>query len=545
MPPPEFTLPTKACHNCRKRRWKCDRSLPVCHKCLSSGAECLGYGKLFVWNNGVASRGKMMGKSFEKQQAEETNAYPPSENNQLSRIVAQPEQLTYQSMGNVDQTNDEPEEIMEMVSRPLLDPLIKDLSPHARYYVHHFAANLCETLVSYDMPGQNPMREIIPAIKRHPSLLQIMLAASAFHIYNTTKEPLKQSRYQQLQKVNFAICNQASNKCTGPMKSYYRDALLAKQKALSLLAKSIASVDDSNIDMIMVVILFFINYDLIESGRDNWKVHMNGARKIVELLGTPPYLQRPMSRLRLHVLSDFVVFCVMGSTFTFSTMPNLIPDSINIEPILKYAETNNYLSCPAPLLRIMIQSFDLQDLRDPLPDKVADHVQLKVGQLLRATLAFDPEQWSIEFEPTSPFEDLEQRRRIASAHRAAVCIYLVRVLPCTNPLLDPLSGAALVSLTGLADEVVHHLSYFQPGDTLFKSISWALFLAGAESEDPVQRMWIMDRLDAFYNVMFWGYIGTVKKVLEMIWIEKDKAGVGAANCWFTEVKVLGHEILIA
>src|SRR5436305_11338704 len=57
-------LPSAACHNCRRRRWKCDKSLPECRKCIHAGIECLGYGKLFVWNEGIASRGKMRGKSF-------------------------------------------------------------------------------------------------------------------------------------------------------------------------------------------------------------------------------------------------------------------------------------------------------------------------------------------------------------------------------------------------------------------------------------------------------------------------------------------------
>ncbi|SPN96625.1 related to fungal transcriptional regulatory protein [Cephalotrichum gorgonifer] len=37
------------CHNCRRRRLRCDRSRPSCNKCSSLGRECLGYDKLFVW----------------------------------------------------------------------------------------------------------------------------------------------------------------------------------------------------------------------------------------------------------------------------------------------------------------------------------------------------------------------------------------------------------------------------------------------------------------------------------------------------------------
>jgi hypothetical protein len=193
----------------------------------------------------------------------------------------------------------------------------------------------------------------------------------------------------------------------------------------------------------------------------------------------------------------------------------------------------------------MLESFDLEDTRTSSSDELAADVQEGVAVLLRAALAFDPIEWSRNFEPASLSENLEHRMRIASAHRAAVCIYLARVLPSTNPLLDPSSPSALVSLTGLADEIVHHISYLKPGDTLFKSISWPLFLAGAESEDPTQRAWIMNTLDDFYSMLYWGYIRTVKKVLETIWSCKDKAAEGSDNCWVDEVKIMGTDLLIA
>lgn len=53
----------KSCHNCRRRRLRCDRSYPGCGKCVSRGIECLGYGQLFQWTGSVASRGKLAGES--------------------------------------------------------------------------------------------------------------------------------------------------------------------------------------------------------------------------------------------------------------------------------------------------------------------------------------------------------------------------------------------------------------------------------------------------------------------------------------------------
>jgi hypothetical protein len=444
-----------------------------------------------------------------------------------------------------------PEQDQEMamstgVDRPLMDPLVSDLDRNSRYYLYHFATQLCEVMVVYDMPGGNPMRDLIPATSAYPLLLQIIIANSAFHVFNITQNPMGQSAYQGEQSPTVVAYYQAVSRFGGPLKSSYRDALVAKQQALGLLARSVSSVNTSNIDLILVTILLFVNYALVESGRDKWKVHMDGALKLIKLLGEPPYLQRPMSRLRQTILSDLLVFHILGSTFSFTTLPALIPDTIELEPILRYAETNNYLSCPGPLLRIMLESFALPDtFNSPSKTNTQDYIQEQVGVLLQRALAFDPISWSLEFERASPFEDIEQRIRIASAHRSAVCIYLARVLPSTNSLLDPSSGTALVSLTALADDVVHHISHLQPGDALFKSICWPLFLAGAESEDPRQREWIMNTLDQLYGLMFWGYLHTSKRVLEAIWKFKDEAGAGTGNCWVEEVKDFGNEILIA
>jgi len=44
------------CHNCRKRRLRCDRSRPTCFKCTHAGKECLGYDRLFIWTDGGAAQ---------------------------------------------------------------------------------------------------------------------------------------------------------------------------------------------------------------------------------------------------------------------------------------------------------------------------------------------------------------------------------------------------------------------------------------------------------------------------------------------------------
>ncbi|KAK8080057.1 hypothetical protein PG997_007875 [Apiospora hydei] len=62
-PPSEFA--SRPCWTCRQRRVVCDTRLPHCIKCTKSGRECLGYGekKPVIWVTGMASRGKMAGRT--------------------------------------------------------------------------------------------------------------------------------------------------------------------------------------------------------------------------------------------------------------------------------------------------------------------------------------------------------------------------------------------------------------------------------------------------------------------------------------------------
>lgn len=174
-------------------------------------------------------------------------------------------------------------------------------------------------------------------------------------------------------------------------------------------------------------------------------------------------------------------------------------------------------------------------------DNMSTEQQARVKELIEQALAFDPTVWLFTFRPASALDDLDKRLHMAAAHRSAVCIYLARYIPYTHPLLDPLGGQAVVSLTGLAKDIVFHVSKITPNDALFKSINWPLFLAGAESEDPSERAWIMETLDTLYDAMRWGYIQTNKRILRSIWEFKARG----STCWVTDIMKMGTEMLIA
>jgi hypothetical protein len=193
------------------------------------------------------------------------------------------------------------------VQWPLTDPLFQDLNPHSRYYLHHFATQICSDIVIYDGPGTNPMRDMIPATSTFPVLLQVILANSAFHVFNISRDPIDASSYQQERKTCLLAYYQAVTRFGGPLKSAYKDALVAKTQALSMLAQCVTNINNKNVDFILAAVLLFVNYDLIESESAQWKVHMEGASKLITLLAKPAFRPHEMSKLRTYLLSDLLV----------------------------------------------------------------------------------------------------------------------------------------------------------------------------------------------------------------------------------------------
>lgn len=161
---PRSEVMSKGCYTCRRRRIICDNGLPTCRKCRDAGKECLGYQKPLVWvKGGVASRGKMMGRSFnevmrpsdlrrgDSSPSSSSNASPPSAADSptqsidislyvppnVSGIQGIPEPI--QSEDNDDQDTHVVLQRATSVSAPwgLVDPLFKDLSQLSRFYIVH------------------------------------------------------------------------------------------------------------------------------------------------------------------------------------------------------------------------------------------------------------------------------------------------------------------------------------------------------------------------------------------------------------------------
>ena len=148
------------------------------------------------------------------------------------------------------------------------------------------ASDVCKNFVLYDSVDRNPFRELIPWTTHHLMLLQVIVATSALHMSNATRRPSDLARSAL----------------------YHRDALLAKQGALCLLKSALEDIGSADVDVTLAVVLLLIQFELIDSGRDEWRHHIKGARAIIErLLESEKSVQDGISPLRGSLISDCLV----------------------------------------------------------------------------------------------------------------------------------------------------------------------------------------------------------------------------------------------
>ena len=86
---------------------------------------------------------------------------------------------------------------------------------------------------------------------------------------------------------------------TSQQSAAYRDALIAKQRTITLLDAALRNISSVAVDVILAVVLLFIEFELIDSGRDGWKYHVKGARALIErLCGRDVSKKADMSAMR-------------------------------------------------------------------------------------------------------------------------------------------------------------------------------------------------------------------------------------------------------
>ncbi|OGM46538.1 hypothetical protein ABOM_004591 [Aspergillus bombycis] len=289
-----------------------------------------------------------------------------------------------------------------------IDPLFQDMDNPSRRYLCHFATTLCEDLVIADVPNENPFRSLIPTCRDHPILLHIIVANAAMHISSMSRSSFD----SHMDSVRTPFPGNSFVKPLSPTRhstdsptGATLDALSAKHKAIHLLKRALENLPSTDVDLVVTVILLFINLELIDSGKNAWRAHVEGAMKLISTL--KPFTNdqiSPVALIRDRITSDCLTYHVLGSTLTNSTTfldPFALP--IDIAAILRRSEANSYLSFPTTLLQILFRACELSNIAVRLPTTEAPALINEASSLLRAAQSFDVVAWanSVEAPPRS------------------------------------------------------------------------------------------------------------------------------------------------
>ncbi|KAG6027756.1 hypothetical protein E4U41_000844 [Claviceps citrina] len=201
---------------------------------------------------------------------------------------------------------------------------------------------------------------------------------------------------------------------------------------------------------------------------------------------------------------------------------------------MKRVEANSYLSCPPEILRIILLASQLsyETPNDEWSLSVADQALALIDE----ALAFDIPAWADRLRKMPNVCDIESRIHIASAHRSAVCLYILQALPLVRALRP-------VDTLFLVGDIVGHLGQIDEDDPYFKATSWPIFMAGAETRDADKRAWAMSRMFTMWKICPWGYIFTAMEMLKATWHMQD-SGAGSCVNWLQDLKDMGFDYLI-
>ncbi|KUI54485.1 Acriflavine sensitivity control protein acr-2 [Cytospora mali] len=514
-----ITLPTKACHNCRRNRLRCDRSLPQCQKCSSKGDQCQGYGRLLRWANAAAVKGKLAEQVGQRPHAPlmERQTWNNSDHHNLR-------------LQSGENSKSDAGVTVYPVKSALVDPLLKDLSPQRRLYISHFSNVVCQDLVSFDQRDHtNPFRSVITLLGTFDYLREIILATSAVHMVT-----LRRSRNH-------------------PHQRELVDALAAKGRAYRLLRQALDHLDVLSRPIVFIAVVFFINFDLIDSGRGSWKTHIEAAGKLIasiqQSVSAPAVasaIPPSVAQLADIVIADCITYHILGSGFAGPEEDDKKPTNmsaafagIDVPATLQRAAAFSYGCYPPSMLDILSKASRLVSGRDVV----------EAGALIDQLRGMDVRAWVYGIEGLSPNDELEFRVSMASAHRVATCLYIVLAVP---DVMDHRPDLVNVnSVESLTREVLHHLAFVPVDHALAKGLIWPTFMAGAQTEDLASRQWCLGRMQRIWQstpwICPWGYIESAINMLQRVWETRDrklKEGNRGGMNWLQELKATADQVLI-
>jgi hypothetical protein len=342
-------------------------------------------------------------------------------------------------------------------------------------------------LVLFDRVSDNPYRHLLPAATQHPALLNGMLAVAARH---------------------------HSNLCGTPVTKH----LHYKGLSFSYLSRDLQRLGTKGIltEPTLAVVMLFIFFETLDSGLDTWKIHLRGARRLIQECLEMESLPEGTSAMLKIFMNHVTLVDIIGRTLAFGTssepvvFDSEIPEFLSV---LRDGEAYNFLGCPAELLEI-IHAITLLKCRSPSSPIAAakddpDTYLYSCQQILSRIDSFAPDLYittRIDIYESDPPGLLE----LVYAYKCAARIYAVETLFPTVTTFDTLAPYHL--------ELRTHLSALDDGSMFLKGAVWPVFIAGTGARTEEEKEWTRGQLERVWDLLPQWNIRNAGKVLEELWV---------------------------
>ncbi|KAG6982513.1 hypothetical protein BFJ63_vAg9879 [Fusarium oxysporum f. sp. narcissi] len=401
----------------------------------------------------------------------------------------------------------------------LVDPLFQDMTHSQRWYLNYYSTRVSLDLVGDDQTNgnRNPYLNLLQLTNEHSFLQQIIIAVSASHMCNLSRSWLGPNSYEREEAP----------------KKLLMDALVAKQKGLQMMPDALRNIDTIGADVILATVLFLINSELIESGWQSWRPHLEGAKKLLNMI--EPYTGSDTT-LRDYIVADCYVYCTLSLSFNPSQPGTQAASFAPSQVKATLSRTNNsFFCCPPEVLDILRETAQL--LHAEAQGNVSSNEALiEFTNLLDRVQRLDVLKWAKDRMPDASKAALWSSARTGSAHRLATCLYIIQAAPALRARMPDQVPKTLI-------QDLYETLLPQPDeDPNFKATGWPTFIYGTTATTPESRAWVMDRLKAVAQINPWGFLYSAIDTLQILW--KHENGDDGCMNWLQKLKDLNVDFLM-
>ncbi|CAG8044594.1 unnamed protein product [Penicillium salamii] len=451
-----------ACITCREKCRKCDRTKPVCQRCISKGLECKGYPDKFRFA-GLATRGKWKNRAVPSEARNHAGRRQPS-------LEANP-------AGSASRENTERLQKSLSLSEATV-AATRPTSAHERpNSEERYDQTICPHQIALAPGMDNPYQVyVLPLAYEQIGLLYAVLGLTACHL-GIQKEDL-----------------------------YLRETLAVEYRvrAISRLGETLQNglsgeLSENERDGIFATIQILLLQDIFESGISTHGAHITGALSICNQLRLSDSLTRAHEQT-VFFLGNLAWLDIIRSL----TDPRRLCFSSDLrEAIVKLSDLKfeRVNGIPRTLFLIM--------------GKVMEHAKAHaLGNIAKSEFESALESYKTEFYswrfPVDGYPDDNPRwPAVAEAFRHACILHTSRLMDVTQPAEAQVIQNSVIAILNAAAEI--------PAECrLIELLVMPLFMAGADALSLYARHYILLRFDHVKNH---GGLGNLMPIflLQSVW----------------------------